>query len=49
MAVHNNKQQTTFINTDNNQLEGIMEENITFTIAKNYIKCLTKNMQNLYK
>lgn len=35
MAKYNNKQQATFISIDNNELEAIMEENITFTIEKN--------------
>ena len=36
MAEYNNsKEQTTFISTDNNQLEVIMKQNTTFTIEKN--------------
>ena len=50
MAEYNNKQQATFISTDNNQLEVIMEENITFTVEKKFIEInLTRNIQNLYK
>lgn len=38
MAEYNNQQQTTFISTDNNQLEDIIEEKITFTIAKQFYR-----------
>ena len=47
MAEYNNsKEQTTFISTDNNQLEVIMKQNTTFTIEKNkFNKKYAKSVQ----
>lgn len=37
------------MSTNNNQLEELMEEKITFTITKKIYRHLTRNMQNLYR
>ena len=45
MAEYNSKEQTTFISTDNNQLEVIMKQNTTFTIEKKFNKKYAKSVQ----